>query len=135
MWFGHAACACGHCGLPLDPKWATGIEKRQVFDLPERPLLVTEHQASIYRCAHCRGVTKAAFPEGVVSPAQYGERIDPKEAVAASLPNLAARSSGTASRATKPFSQLIFSAFRRYSNRPTLKTPRSADCPSSRGPQ
>jgi transposase len=46
-----------------------------VFDLPERPLRVTEHQASIYRCAHCRGVTKAVFPEGVVSPAQYGERI------------------------------------------------------------
>src|SRR5258708_2847350 len=37
--------------------------------------MVTEHQASIYRCAHCRGVTKAAFPEGVVSPAQYGERL------------------------------------------------------------
>ena len=51
------------------------IEKRQVFDLPERLLLVTEHQASIYRCANCRGVTKAAFPEGVVSPAQYGERF------------------------------------------------------------
>ncbi len=62
----HAACGCGHCGLPLDPKSATGIEKRQVFDLPERPLLVTQHQASIYRCAHCRGVTKAVFPEGVV---------------------------------------------------------------------
>jgi transposase len=36
---------------------------------------VTEHRASAYRCEHCRGVTKAAFPEGVVSPAQYGERI------------------------------------------------------------
>jgi transposase len=46
-----------------------------VFDLPERPLVVTEHQASIYRCAHCRGETKAAFPEAVVSPTQYGERI------------------------------------------------------------
>ena len=46
-----------------------------MFDLPERPLVVTEHQASIYRCAHCRGETKAAFPEGVVSPTQYGERI------------------------------------------------------------
>ncbi len=57
------------------PKSAIGIEKRQVFDLPERPLVVTEHQASIYRCAHCRGETKAAFPEGVVSPTQYGERI------------------------------------------------------------
>ena len=72
---GHAACACGHCGLPLEAGSAIGVEKRQVFDLPERLLRVTEHQASIYRCAHCRGVTKAAFPEGVVSPVQYGERI------------------------------------------------------------
>ena len=51
------------------------MEKRQVFDLPERLLLVTEHQASVHRCAQCRCVTKAAFPEGVVSPAQYGERF------------------------------------------------------------
>ena len=72
---GHAACACGHCGWPLEAGSAIGVEKRQVFDLPERPLRVTEHQAAIYRCAHCRGVTKAVFPEGVVSPAQYGERI------------------------------------------------------------
>src|SRR5271155_271429 len=71
----HEACACRPCGLSLDAKSATGIEKRQVFDIPERPLLVTEHQATIYRCARCRGVTKAAFPEGVVSPTQYGERI------------------------------------------------------------
>src|SRR5208337_2883110 len=71
----HEACACGHCGSPLDPKSATEIEKRQVFDLAERPLLVTEHQASIYRCENCRGVTKAAFPDGVVSPTQYGERL------------------------------------------------------------
>jgi transposase len=69
------ACACCHCGSPLEPQSAIGVEKRQVFDLPERPLVVTEHQASIYRCAHCRGETKAAFPEGVVSPTQYGERI------------------------------------------------------------
>ena len=71
----HEACACGHCGLPLDPKSATQIEKRQVFDLAERPLMVTEHQASIYHCEHCRGETKAAFPDGVVSPTQYGERM------------------------------------------------------------
>src|SRR3984957_7812692 len=69
------ACACCHCGSPLEPRSAIGVEKRQVFDLPERPLVITEHQASIYRCPHCRGETKAAFPVGVVSPAQYGERI------------------------------------------------------------
>ncbi len=58
----HEACACGHCGWPLDPRSAKEIEKRQVFDLAERPLLVTEHQASIYRCENCRGVTKGRFP-------------------------------------------------------------------------
>jgi len=72
---GHEASACCHCGSPLEPRSAIGVEKRQVFDLPERPLVVTQHQASIYRCAHCRSETKAAFPEGVVSPTQYGERI------------------------------------------------------------
>ena len=43
--------------------------------LPEPRLEVTEHQAMIYRCAHCRGQTRAAFPEGVISPAQYGPRV------------------------------------------------------------
>ena len=71
----HEACVCGHCRLPLEPGSAIGVEKRQVFDLPERPLQVWEHRASIYRCAHCQGTTKAAFPEGVSAPAQYGERF------------------------------------------------------------
>jgi transposase len=71
----HGPCACRHCGSPLGPQSAIGIDKRQVFDLAERPLMVTEHRATIYRCARCRGETKAAFPDGVVSPAQYGERV------------------------------------------------------------
>ncbi|HEY4808487.1 MAG TPA: IS66 family transposase [Roseiarcus sp.] len=71
----HTACVCEHCRLPLGPNSAISVEKRQVFDLPERPLLVTEHQASVHRCERCRGVTKAVFPAGVVSSAQYGERI------------------------------------------------------------
>jgi transposase len=71
----HEASACRHCGSSFDAKSAVGVEKRQVFDLPKRPLVVTQHQASIYCCTHCRGETKAAFPQGVVSPTQYGERI------------------------------------------------------------
>src|SRR5437016_328259 len=31
----HTACACEHCGWTLEA--ATGTEKRQVFDIPERP--------------------------------------------------------------------------------------------------
>ena len=71
----HEARMCCHCRQSLDPSSAIGVEKRQVFDLPERLLSVTEHRASVYRCEHCRGKTKAGFPEGVVGPAQYGERL------------------------------------------------------------
>lgn len=69
------ASHCRHCQALLAPEMARGVEARQVFDLIERPLIVTEHRASIYRCARCRGVTRAAFPAGVVGPTQYGERI------------------------------------------------------------
>jgi transposase len=71
----HEASHCRHCQALLGPGTARGVETRQVFDLIERPLIVTEHRASIYRCGRCRRETKAAFPQGVVSPTQYGERI------------------------------------------------------------
>ncbi len=71
----HAAEVCAHCWalLPADSKVAE--ERRQVFDLPEKPLIVTEHRAAVHDCPACRGRTRATFPEGVVSPAQYGERV------------------------------------------------------------
>ncbi len=71
----HEAEACRHCLAGLTTAMITGVEKRQVFDLPEPRLDVTEHQAMIYCCAHCRGQTTAAFPEGVAAPAQYGPRV------------------------------------------------------------
>jgi len=54
---------------------AKGVERRQVFDLPEKLIAVTEHQGLIYCCPHCRGETRAAFPLGVAAPAQYGPRF------------------------------------------------------------
>src|SRR5271154_2111042 len=71
----HTATCCAHCCAGLSADMVSGVETRQVFDLPEPRLEVTEHQAQIYQCAECRGVTKAAFPEGVVGPAQYGPRV------------------------------------------------------------
>ena len=71
----HTAANCVHCQAKLSAAMATGAEKRQVFDMPEPRLEVTEHQARIYECGACHGETRAAFPEGVTSSAQYGSRI------------------------------------------------------------
>jgi transposase len=71
----HAAERCAHCQARLLAGSKTSEEKRQVFDLPEKPLIVTEHRAAIHACPVCRRRTRADFPAGVVSPAQYGERI------------------------------------------------------------
>jgi transposase len=43
----HTAEMCGRCCAGLSAWMQTGMEKRQVFDLPERPIEVTEHQASV----------------------------------------------------------------------------------------
>jgi transposase len=71
----HAAERCAHCQARFVAASKIGEEKRQVFDLPEKPVIVTEHRAAIHDCRACGLRTRADFPEGVVSPAQYGERV------------------------------------------------------------
>ncbi len=71
----HEARQCTHCRGALTSAMVTGVEKRQVFDIPEPRLEVTEHQAAIYCCAQCEGVTRAAFPEGITGQTQYGPRF------------------------------------------------------------
>jgi transposase len=71
----HAATQCGHCRAALTAAMATRVETRQVFEMPQPRLEVTEHQASIYTCACCRGETRAAFPADVTAHVQYGPRI------------------------------------------------------------
>jgi transposase len=66
---------CAHCHARLTAEMITGTERRQVFAIPVPRLEVTEHRASIYPCAACRGTTRAAFPEEVTSPTQYGPRV------------------------------------------------------------
>lgn len=72
----HYPPTCAACGAPLTAAMATGYVARQVFDLPEpRPLVVTEHRAHGGCCAGCGAQTRAAFPDGVSAPVQYGKRI------------------------------------------------------------
>jgi transposase len=71
----HAATTCRHCKACLTAAMVTSEERRQVFDLPQPRLEATEHRASVYRCRHCSGVTKAAFPDTVTAHVQYGSRV------------------------------------------------------------
>jgi transposase len=72
----HYPEACAACGEPLTAAMATGHVARQVFDLPEpTPLIVTEHRAHDCLCTICGTQTRAAFPDGVTAPVQYGKRI------------------------------------------------------------
>jgi transposase len=55
---------------------ATGHVARQVVDLPEPQLLVvSEHRAHAGRCQASGTQTRAAFPDWVSAPVQYGKRI------------------------------------------------------------
>jgi transposase len=70
----HCTCGlCGGCSLRHQP--VLGYERRQVFELPQKPLEVTEHQAEIKCCPVSGARVTAAFPEGVKAPAQYGPRF------------------------------------------------------------
>ena len=71
----HRICECARCRAKLDASHITGSRKRQVFDMPEPRLEVTEHVADIATCPACGKASRAAFPEGVNAPAQYGPRI------------------------------------------------------------
>jgi transposase len=70
----HEPGCCGRCGAGLAGRPVTGVERRQVFDLPPVKAEVTEHQLIERECA-CGHRTKAAAPEGAQAPAQYGPRI------------------------------------------------------------
>lgn len=71
----HSPAECAHCGCNLENVPTVGIETRQVFDIPQPQIEVTEHRVEIRACPCCRSCTKAKFPENVKAPVQYGERI------------------------------------------------------------
>jgi len=71
----HTPETCAGCGQALSAVPVTGCERRQVFDLPQPRLEVTEHQARTKVCPACATVTPATFPAGVTQAVQYGPRV------------------------------------------------------------
>jgi len=70
----HEPGCCGRCGAGLAGRPVTAVDRRQVFDLPEVAVTVTEHQLIERECG-CGHRTKAAGPHGAEGPVQYGPRI------------------------------------------------------------
>ena len=70
----HEPGCCGRCGAGLAGRPVTGVERRQVFDLPPVRAEVTEHQLIERECG-CGQRTKGAAPPGAEAPVQYGPRI------------------------------------------------------------
>jgi len=67
----HPVEHCVGCGRSLANQTPDRIERRQVFDLPEPKLEITEHQGEVKTCA-CGCVNHAAFPPEAAAPVQYG---------------------------------------------------------------
>lgn len=63
------------CGASLQDADMVLQARRQVFDLPEPRLEVTEYQAYRCRCPQCHQQIVGQFPQGVHAPAQYGPRV------------------------------------------------------------
>ena len=70
----HRPARCRCCGKSLKGAPETGMERRQVIDIPPVKPVVTEHQLLTLRCG-CGEETKAQAPAGVAAPVQYGPRI------------------------------------------------------------
>lgn len=71
----HTPASCTGCGSNLSDVHGFCAEQRQVFDIPQPKINVTEHHVEEKKCPCCGGITRASFPENIKGPVQYGDRI------------------------------------------------------------
>ncbi len=71
----HHVNECAHCGTSLAETPSTHYQARQVVDLPEITMVVTEHRAEVKTCPCCSQKSHAAFPDGITQAVQYGPEI------------------------------------------------------------
>lgn len=71
----HQPEVCLACGAELQQCPPTAVVRRQVFDLSDGRLTVTEHRAEKRACPQCRMTTTAEFPLAVRAPVQYGRGV------------------------------------------------------------
>ncbi len=67
--------SCLGCGYDISTEQVVSVLKRQVFDIPEPRIEVTEHRVEVKQCPQCQQKIQGCFPEQVKAPVQYGIRI------------------------------------------------------------
>ena len=66
-------CQQCHCSLvQIEP---IRFHKRQIFEIENGALSVTEHQAEVKLCPLCRQISKGHFPDHLKAPVQYGSSV------------------------------------------------------------
>ena len=66
---------CSRCRCDRRKEEVIAVIKRQVFEIPEPKIEVTEHRVEVKECPQCRAKIPGQFPESVVAPVQYGLRL------------------------------------------------------------
>jgi len=66
-------CSC--CDSPLKNINSSKYEKRQLFDLPDVKIQITEYQAHSLKCKKCSTLNKAEFPNNINATTQYGDNL------------------------------------------------------------
>jgi transposase len=72
----HQPVECGNCDASFEiVAYTTTTRRRQVFEISDGEVKVTEHRADTFRCSSCMATTRAIFPAGVCAPVQYGPTV------------------------------------------------------------
>ena len=66
---------CSHCRISLQDAHEITYSRRQVFEMPNPHVVVTEHRALRLRCRCCNKETQSSFPPSVTHPVQYGPHL------------------------------------------------------------
>lgn len=66
---------CSHCSHNLKDIRVDEMKARQVFDIPEIKINITEYRAHSKTCPHCNKKTTSEFPGNVTHNTQYGPNI------------------------------------------------------------
>jgi transposase len=71
----HLPEECEGCGASLAMTEPSGIERRQIFDLPPIAIEITEHRVESRVCPRCGRVNRGSFPEDATHSTQYGPGV------------------------------------------------------------